>query len=97
MNNKRACRVVGSLFLQNVLFFDKGFRPFFDMGWGIISLEVKEMTNIFQQVAERNGTTEQEVRDEIAIALQLAGINENPEKFIKNIAAQIKERTNYNK
>ena len=55
------------------------------------------MTNIFKQVAERNGTTEQEVRDEIAIALQLAGINENPEKFIKNIAAQIKERTNYNK
>ena len=55
------------------------------------------MTNIFKQVAERNGTTEQEVREEIALALQLAGIKENPEKFIKNIAAQIKERTNYNK
>ena len=58
---------------------------------------MREMTNIFKQVAERNGTTEQEVREEIALALQLAGIKENPEKFIKNIAAQIKERTNYNK
>ena len=49
------------------------------------------MTHIFQKVAECNGTTEQDVRDEITRALQMAGVKENLETFIRSIVAQIKE------
>ena len=50
------------------------------------------MTHIFQKIAECNGTTEQDVHDEIAYALRLAGIKENPETFIQSIVTQIKEK-----